>query len=123
MLIPAAGLAEQEKMTATEEKELLPSNTLSGRNEKQVEVHVYHDPNGAMEGKRKRKGIHFDSGNWTITDEGQYCRQWTRWREKALGCFHVYRLGDNRFRLESVTDQYESRVKVEEGDPRGLKVN
>ena len=123
MLIPAAGLAEQEIMTAIEIKELLPSNTLSGKNEKQSEIHVYHDPTGAMEGKRRKKGIHFDSGTWTITDEGQYCRQWERWREKALGCFYVYRLGDNRFRLESVTDLYESRVKVEEGDPQGLKVN
>ena len=123
MLIPAAGLAEKEIMTATEIKELLPSNTLSGRNEKQKEIHVYHDPSGAMEGMRRGKGMHYDSGTWTITDEGQYCRQWNRWREKALGCFHVYRLGDNRFRLESVTDQYESRVKVEEGDPKGLKVN
>jgi hypothetical protein len=72
---------------------------------------------------KKRKGIHFDSGNWTITDEGQYCRQWNRWREKALGCFHIYRLGDNKFRLKSVTDLYDSRVKVREGDPEGLKVN
>ena len=123
MLIPAAGLAEQEIMTVTEIKELLPSNTLSGRNEKQSEIHVYHDPTGAMEGMRRKKGMHFDSGTWTVTDEGQYCRQWNRWREKALGCFHVYRLGDNRFRLKSVTDLYESRVKVEEGDPKGLKVN
>jgi hypothetical protein len=123
MLIPAAGLAAQEKMTATEIRELLPSNTLSGRNEKQIEVHVYHDPTGTMEGVKKRKGIHFDSGNWTITDEGQYCRQWNRWREKALGCFHIYRLGDNKFRLKSVTDLYDSRVKVREGDPEGLKVN
>ena len=123
MLIPAAGSAAQEKMTAAEIRELIPSNTLSGRNEKRVMVHVYHDPTGTMEGMRRGQGMYFDSGNWTITDEDQYCRQWNQWRAKTLGCFHIYRLGNNKYRLESVTGQYDSRFKVREGDPEGLKVN
>jgi hypothetical protein len=122
MLIPAAGSAAQEKMTAAEIRELLPSNTLSGKSERQFMIHVYHDPTGTMEGKIKRKGIHFDFGKWTITEEDQYCRQWSRWRERALGCFHIYRLDNNKYRLKSVTGQYDSRFKVREGDPEGLKV-
>jgi len=122
MLIPASGSAAQEKMSAAEIRELLPSNTLSGRNEKRIIVHVYHDPIGTMAGMTRRQGMHFDSGNWTITDEDQYCQQWNRWRAKALGCFHIYRLGNNKYRLKSVTGQYDSRFKVREGNPEGLKV-
>jgi len=119
-LIPAAGSAAEEKMTATEIRELLPSNTLSGRNEKRIKAQVYHDPSGTMEGMTRRQGVNFYSGNWTITDEGQYCQQW---RAQTSGCFHIYRLGDNKFRLKSVTGMYESRFTVREGDPEGLKVN
>jgi hypothetical protein len=122
MLIPAAGSAAQEKITAAEIRELIPSNTLSGRNEKRVMVHVYHDPTGTMEGMRRGQGMYFDSGNWTITDEDQYCRRWNRWRGKALVCFHVYRLDNNKYRLKSVTGQYDLRFKVREGNPEGLKV-
>jgi hypothetical protein len=122
-LIPAAGSAAEEKMSAAEIRELLPSNTLSGINEKRIRVQVYHDPSGTMEGMKRRQGVHFYSGNWTITDEGQYCQQWNGWRAKASGCFHIYRLGENKFRLKSVTDMYESRFTVREGDPEGLKVN
>ena len=72
MLMLATGSAAEEKMTAAEMRELIPSNTLSGRNDKQVIVHVYHDPSGKMEGLTRRQGMHYDSGNWTITDEDQY---------------------------------------------------
>ena len=122
ILIFAGGSAAQEKMTASEIRELIPSNTLSGNNERQIMVHVYHDPTGKMEGMTRNKGMHFDSGNWTITDDDQYCRQWNRWRGKALVCFHVYRLDNNKYRLISVTDQYDLRFKVREGNPEGLKV-
>ena len=122
MLIFAAGSAAQEKMTVAEIRELIPSNTLSGLNEKRIMVHVYHDPTGTMEGMTRRQGMHFDSGNWTITDEDQYCRRWNRWRGKALVCFHVYRLDNNKYRLKSVTGQYDLRFKVREGNPEGLKV-
>jgi hypothetical protein len=122
MLIFAAGSAAQEKMTVAEIRELIPSNTLSGINERRIMVHVYHDPTGTMEGMTRRQGMHFDSGNWTITDEDQYCRRWNRWRGKALVCFHVYRLDNNKYRFKSVTGQYDLRFKVREGNPEGLKV-
>ena len=122
MLIFAAGSAAQEKMTVAEIRELIPSNTLSGINEKRIMVHVYHDPTGTMEGMTRRQGTQLDSGNWTITNEDQYCRRWNRWRGKALVCFHVYRLDNNNYRLKSVTGQYDLRFKVREGNPEGLKV-
>ena len=122
MLIFAGGSAAQEKMTASEIRELIPSNTLSGNNERQIMVHAYHDPTGKMEGMTRKQGMHFDSGKWTITDDDQYCRQWNRWRGKALVCFHVYRLDNNKYRLISVTGQYDLRFKVREGNPEGLKV-
>jgi len=122
LMMFTAGSAAEEKITAAEMREFIPPNTLSGRNDKQIMVHVYHDPSGKMEGVAKRQGTHYDSGNWTITDDDQYCRKWERWRLKELDCFHIYRLGDNHYRLESVTSKYDSRVKVREGNPEHLKV-
>ena len=122
MLIFAGGSAAQEKMNASEIRELISSNTLSGNNEKQIMVHAYHDPIGKMEGMTRRQGVHFDSGNWKITDDDQYCRQWNRWRGKALVCFHVYRLDNNEYRLISVTGQYDLKFKVREGNPERLEV-
>ena len=122
MLTFAGGSAAQEKMTASELRELIPSNTLSGHNERQNMVYAYHDPTGKLEGMTRKKGMHFDSGNWTITDDDQYCRQWSRWRAKALVCFHVYRLDNSKYRLISLTNQYDLRFTVKEGNSEGLKV-
>jgi hypothetical protein len=122
MLTFAGGSAAQEKMTTSEIRELIPSNTLSGKNEKQILVHAYHDPTGKMEGMTRKQGMHFDSGSWTITDDDQYCRQWDRWRGKALVCFHVFRLDNEEYRLISVTGQYDLRFKVREGNPEGIEV-
>lgn len=122
LMMFSAESAAEEKITSAEMREFIPSNTLSGRNDKQIMVHVYHDPGGKMEGVAKRQGTHYDSGNWTITDDDQYCRQWERWRLKKLDCFHIYRLGDNHYRLESLPNRFDTRVKVREGNPQGLKV-
>ena len=86
-------------------------------------VHVYHDPSGKMEGMVRGQGTNFDSGNWTITDEDQYCRQWSRWHVKTLDCFHIYRLDNNKYRLKSLTGHLVSELKVREGNPERLKVN
>jgi len=118
LLIPVTGSADQEKMTAAEMRALIPSNTLSGGS-----VHVYHDPSGAMEGMRRGQGMHFDSGTWTITDAGQYCRQWSRWGNKALDCFHIYRLDNNKLLLQSADDPYYSIVKFREGNPECIRVH
>ena len=123
MLIPVAGSAAEKNMSAAEIGKLLSSNTLSGWDGEQHEIHVYYGSSGVTEGKRIRKGVNFDSGNWTITDEGQYCQQWNRWLGKKLVCFHMYRLGDNKYRLKSDTGQYNLRGRLRQGDPEGLKMN
>ena len=123
VLVATTGAAAEEQLTADEIRALLPSNTLSGRNEKKREVNVYHAADGTMEGMRKGKGIHYDSGTWTITDEGQYCRQWERWRAKTRDCFLVYRIDSDSYRLKSVSDVYTGRARVLQGDPKGLKAN
>jgi hypothetical protein len=122
MLMLATESTAEERMTAAEIREMIPSNTLSGKNEKQLMVHVYHDPNGKMEGMTRRQGMYYDSGKWTITDEDEYCRQWDRWRGKSLVCFHIYRLGNKKYRFKSITGYYDLRFKLREGNPEKLKV-
>jgi hypothetical protein len=53
LMMFTAGSAAEEKITAAEMREFIPPNTLSGRNDKQIMVHVYHDPSGKMEGVAK----------------------------------------------------------------------
>jgi len=122
MLIPVAGPAAEKNMSAAQIEKLLSSNTLSGWDSDQYQIHVYYDSSGVTEGKRIRKGVLFDSGNWTITNEGQYCQQWNRWLGKKLVCFHIYRLGDNKYRLKSDSGQYSLRVRLRQGDPEKLKM-
>ncbi len=123
MLIPVAGSAAEKNMSAAEIRKLLSSNTLSGWDNEQYQIDVYYGSSGVTEGRRIRKGVHVDSGNWTITDEGQYCQQWNRWLGKKLVCFHIYRLGDNKYLLKSDTGQYNLRVRLREGDPESLRMN
>lgn len=123
LLLPVAGSAAVTNMTAAEIVDLLSSNTLSGWDEEQRPIHLYYGSNGVTKGKRIRKGVHFDSGNWTTTDEGQYCQQWNRWLRKELVCFYIWPLGDNKYRLKSVSGKYSLRFRLRHGDPESLRAN
>ena len=119
----APGAVAKEQLTADEIRALLPSNTLSGRTQKQRQVIVYHNPDGTMEGMSRGQGIHYDSGTWRVTDEGQYCRKWQRWRAKDEDCFLVYRIDDDSYQLKAIGDVYNGRARILPGDPNGLKRN
>ena len=123
LLLPVAGSAAVTNMTAAEIVDLLSSNTLSGWDEEQHPIHLYYGSNGVTKGKRIRKGVDFDFGNWTTTDEGQYCQQWNRWLRKELVCFYIYPLGDNKYRLKSVSGKYNLKFRLRNGDPESLRVN
>ena len=115
LLFPVAGSAAVKK--------LLSSNTLSGWDEEQHRIHLYHGSNGVMKGERIRKGVNFDSGNWTVTDEDQYCQKWTRWLRKKLVCFYMYPLDNNNYRLQSVSKKYSLRLRFRHGDPESMQGN
>ena len=123
LLLPVAGSAAVTNMTAAEIVDLLSSNTLSGWDEEQYPIHLYYGSNGVTKGKRIRKGVSFDVGNWTTTDEGKYCQQWNQWLRKELVCVYIYPLGDNKYRLKSVSGKYNLIFRLRRGDPESLREN
>lgn len=122
IMIPGATPWAKEAVTAVEMQELLPGNTMSGRNQRTLEIHVYHDPNGTIKGKIKR-GNAYDSGTWEVTDDNKYCRTWGIWRGRARHCFRMYRLEPNQYLLKAIHYPVDTKFEIREGDPEGLDTN
>ena len=119
--MPISEALARDAMTAEDMRTVVTGNTLSGKSEKGYEVHVYHDTDGTMEGNSRKK--YYDSGTWKISDEGLYCRKWKKWRKAKLDCFQMYQIGSNIYRLKAIDQDYESLLKMREGDPEKLKQN
>lgn len=122
MLTPVIAPAANDVVTANEMLELLPGNTMSGKNQRTREIHVYHESNGTIEGMI-RNGRFYDSGTWEITDNDQYCRKWKKWRDRARHCFRIYRLEPNNYLLKAINYPVDTKFEIREGDPEKLKVN
>jgi hypothetical protein len=109
----------QERLSASEMRSALSGNTLYGKTERGSDFRVYHSLEGKMSGQARL--AYYDVGEWDVTEDGNYCRQWTNWREGARDCFDMYRTGDNQFRINAINYHYESTFRVREGDPESLK--
>jgi len=101
-------------MTAVEMRAVIPGNTSSGISEKGNKYHVYHDPNGTLKGKLD--GGRYDSGTWVITDVGEHCHKWKKWRKGRQECFLMYSIEGNKYRTKSG-----SILVIQEGDQRSKK--
>lgn len=119
LLLSAQNVLAQERLSASEVTSSFSGNTISGKTEKGADFHVYHNPNGQMSGQARL--AFYDVGRWSVTDEGEYCRQWTHWREGARDCFEVFRVGENQYRIKGVNYPYDSRFTIYDGDPENLK--
>lgn len=117
--LSAPSVIAQERLSASEIESLLSGNTLSGRTERGADFHVYHSANGQTSGQARLS--YYDVGSWDVTDNGEYCRQWTNWREGARDCFEVFRVGDNHYRIKAVNYHYDSSFRIQEGDPENLR--
>ena len=98
ILTPVTAAWANDVVTAVEMQELLPGNTMSGKNRKTLNIHVYHDPNGTIKGSI-RNGKFFDTGTWEVTEDNEYCRIWSEWRNHTRHCFYIYRLETNKYLL------------------------
>ena len=67
------------------------------------------------------KLAYYDVGTWEVTDDGQFCRQWTNWGEGAYDCYEMFRVGEDQIRLKAINYHYDSISKIREGDPENLK--
>lgn len=115
----AAPALEPGQLSGAELRRNIVGNTSSGKSERGHQFHVYHSANGRMVGNAKLRL--YDVGTYTISEDGLYCREWTRWRSGGRDCFKAYRTGDNRIRMKATNYHYESIFVVRPGDPEGLE--
>jgi hypothetical protein len=98
-------------MTAVKMRAVISGNTSSGISEKGNKFHVYHDSNGTLKGKLH--GGRYDSGTWVITDVGEHCHKWKKWRKGKQECFLMYSIGGNKYSTKAG-----SVFVIQEGDQR-----
>jgi len=119
LLAATTGFAQQ-KLAAPEARKLVSDHTTFGIAENGYRFHVYNAPNGKTFGESR--GQYYDVGTWTISDDGKYCRQWSKWRDGTRDCFEIVDLGDGKYRFLSIDRKYDSTVQILEGDPHRLQV-
>jgi hypothetical protein len=98
-------------MTAVKMRAVISGNTASGISEKGNKYHVYHDSNGTLKGKLD--GGRYDSGTWVITDVGEHCHKWKKWKKGRQECSLIYSIGGNKY-----SDKAGSIFVIQEGDQR-----
>ena len=66
-----------------------------------------------------KKGKHSDTGRYSIKDDGQYCRQWKKWKGGTKSCVMIKREGD-KFSTVLSDGTVRSTFKMLKGNPEGL---
>ena len=118
VLVLVIGL-RKDPMSASELRVLLSGNTASGRTAEGSNYSVYYRSDGVMSGFAHSQ--HYYLGSWEVTDDGKFCRQWTKWQQGSRDCFDIYRAGENQFRMISGHPRREATFSVIIGDPEGLE--
>jgi len=118
-LFSTLSAAAQEQLPESEIAGVVSGNTLFGKTERGADFHVHHSPNGQMSGQARL--AYYDVGTWAVSGKGEYCRQWTNWRDGARDCFVIFKLGNNQYQLKGVNYHYDSKFTIHEGDPKNLK--
>ena len=108
LAVAASGAAHARGLDATETRDLLVGNTIYDTDWSQ-----YLRKDGTTASKW---GTDFDTGTYTIEDDGQYCRQWTKWGEGELKCGEI-RKSFNGYKY--VGDDGSWPFKVREGNTDG----
>lgn len=57
-----------------------------------LEWNGYYEPDGTMRGSLSDGET--DSGTYTISEDGTYCRAWSKWRDGKEGCAKFFRRGN-----------------------------
>jgi hypothetical protein len=85
---------------------------------------VYRAPDGEMRGKAWGSwGESFDTGAWSVNDDGVYCAKWNEWRNAREGCWNIYETDDG-FTFAAVSGRAQDveidNDQLKEGNPDGL---
>ncbi len=77
---------------------------------------------GTMKGRAWGSGWdETDTGTWKATENNEFCRMWSNWRDGKEGCFKLYRLSDTEIAWEAVSGAGSMSISsIEPGNPYEL---
>jgi hypothetical protein len=113
-----------EPLAANEIRTELSDTTQYGVSDEGNNYAVYRAPDGEMRGKAWGSwGQAFDTGTWSVNEDGVYCAKWTEWENAREGCWNIYET-DAGFTFAAVSGRAQD-VKLEddqldEGNAEGL---
>ena len=94
-LISVDRFAAEKKLTGNEIKSTRSGYTFRFKAWSGSTGQISYKSDGTMEGK-KDSG-HSDVGKWWVKDD-KYCRQWDNWRSGDWHCFHIFEIGDKKYK-------------------------
>lgn len=78
-------------LSSTKIKQLFSGKTGSGTSSKGRSYQVTYNTDGTAV---LSSGSYSDSGKWWVEGKDTYCSQWTKLRDGAKRCLHIYDIGD-----------------------------
>ncbi len=110
--VSAVTAAEVKTLSADEVRKAFIGNTLdTGK------TFVFWGADGVIKGKSRRGPT--DTGEYSIKDNGQYCRKWENWRGGSEECVMIKRAGDD-FATVRLDGSVRGTFKILKGNPEGL---
>ena len=109
--LTAASAGEPKTLSAAEIKKAFLGNTMDHE-----KVWVFWAPEGKLRAKSKRGPE--ETGMYSISDAGIYCRKWDNWGGGLEQCGNVGKADDMYARIVDGTVQ--STFKILKGNPEGL---
>ena len=109
----SSAIAEGPKvLSAAEIRKAFVGNTMNHE-----KIWAFFDPDGTLRAKSKGRGAE-ETGKYTISDDGIWCRQWKKWRGGNKVCGKIVKAGDEYGRLED--GEVGATWKITKGNPEGL---
>jgi hypothetical protein len=108
---------------AGEFRSLISGNTASGKSENGITFHVFYAPDGSMSGIATDKSYteSEDFGTWEVTDAGQLCETWKKWRYRQQNCFVTTNIGIGQYRMKAIGKPFMDILSFRQGNPEGLR--
>ena len=91
-----SGMSEPDKATMGRPavEAMFGGKTEVGTSREGNKYSVYWSPDGTARGTAKGDfGTDTDTGTWTVTADGWFCREFSDWRNGNQGCWKVYDMG------------------------------
>ena len=109
--VTAVSAEEPKTLSAADIKKAFIGNTMDHE-----KVWVFWGPEGQLRAKSKRGPT--ETGTYSISDKGIYCRKWDNWRGGLEQCGNVGKAGDMYARI--VNGIVESTFTILKGNSEGL---